>query len=82
MIEAHPTRIGLVAEVGTRPFAIAGRPTHPFKHNGFSVPPSSGAARDVRKVLGISRVVAIGLFSCSSRDIMKALRRFEESAIV
>ena len=82
MIEAHPTRIGVGAAVGTRPFAIAGGPTHPFKHNGFSVPPSSGAARDVRKVLCISRVVAIACFSCYSRDIMKAVRRFEGSAIV
>ena len=43
---------------------------------------ASGAAQDVRKVLCISRVVAIACFSCYSRDIMKAARRFEESAIV
>ena len=43
---------------------------------------SSGAARDVRRVLCISRVVAISLFSCYSLGIMNAARRFEESAIV
>ncbi len=41
-----------------------------------------GSARDVRRVLCISRVVAIACFSCYSRGIMKAVRRFEESAIV
>jgi hypothetical protein len=58
------------------------RPT-PLTHiDTLAAAKASGAAREVRKVLCISRVVAIACFSCYSRDIMKAARRFEESALV
>ena len=82
MIEAHPTRIGVGAAVGTRPLSVPGGAPYALARNGFSVTKSSREAQDVRKVLCISRVVAIACFSCYSRDIMKAARRFEESALV
>jgi hypothetical protein len=58
------------------------RPNRLTHIDALAATESLGAARKVRKVLGISRVVAIACFSCYSRGIMKAVRRFEESAIV
>ena len=56
---------------------------NPLTHiDALAATKSLGAAQDVRKVLCISRVVAIACLSCYSRGIMKALRRCEESAIV
>jgi hypothetical protein len=81
MIEAHPTRIGVVAAVGTRPLSVPGGAPYALARNGFSVTKSSREAQDVRKVLGISRAFAIGLLSRYSLGIMRTLRRFEESAI-
>ena len=56
---------------------------NPLTHiDALTATKSLGVAQDVRKVLGIRIVVVISLCSCYSLGIMKAARRFEESAIV